>query len=156
MKLNVNDQEVQVPDAVGEQALIWTLQDQLAMNGPRYGCGAGLCGCCTVLMDDQVTRACQISTKAAHGKKLQTLESLSQNDQLHPVQKVFSVNPLQCNYCVNGHVMTAVALLKNNPDPTFSQIEEAVDINLCRCGGYLAIYENVKKAAQLMKRGSDK
>ncbi len=153
MKLLVNGQAVEVPNSVANEPLIWALHDQLELNGPRLGCGAGICGCCTVHLDGRVARSCQVTVQAASTATIRTLDGLSKNGRLHPVQQVFLENPLQCNYCVNGHVMTAVALLEKTPNPSLSQIEEAINTNLCRCGGYLVIYENVVKAAKLVQQG---
>jgi aerobic-type carbon monoxide dehydrogenase small subunit (CoxS/CutS family) len=154
VKLSVNNRTLEVPDSVANEPLIWVLHDQLATNGPRLGCGAGLCGCCSVHLNGKLVRSCQVTAQAASNASIRTLEGLTKDGRLHPVQQVFLENPLQCNYCINGHIMTAVALLEKNPNPTLAQIEEAININLCRCGGYFAISENVQKAAKLMQQGN--
>jgi aerobic-type carbon monoxide dehydrogenase small subunit (CoxS/CutS family) len=153
MKLKVNNQTVEVINAVAEEPLVWVLHDQLQLNGPRYGCGKGLCGCCSVLVEGQLTRSCQMTLQDVKGRSVTTLEGLVQNGSLHPVQQAFADNPLQCCYCVNGHIMTAVALLEVNPNPTAAEIDVAMNINLCRCGGYLAIRQNVQAAAVLIRKG---
>jgi aerobic-type carbon monoxide dehydrogenase small subunit (CoxS/CutS family) len=156
MKLSVNGKALEIPDSIANQPLVWVLHDQLALNGTRLGCGAGLCGSCSVHLDTQLVRSCQVTAQAAREASIRTLEGLAKNGRLHPVQQIFLENPLQCNYCVNGHIMTAVAFLEKNLNPTDSQIEEAINVNLCRCGGYFVIRENVQKAATLMLQSGAK
>ncbi len=151
MNLTINAAQRSVPDAQKDDALVWVLHDTLQMNGTRYGCGAGLCGCCTVLIDGQVSRSCQTKAGDVAGRAITTIEGLATGDKLHPVQQAFLENPLQCCYCMSGHMLTAVALLNANPNPTDAQIEEAMAINLCRCGGYNNIRANVKRAGELMR-----
>jgi aerobic-type carbon monoxide dehydrogenase small subunit (CoxS/CutS family) len=153
MDLQLNGKIVRIPDDQHDEPLVWVLHDTLQLNGTRYGCGAGFCGCCTVLIDGQPARACQTKASDVGSKSLRTLEGLAQDAKLHPVQQAFLDNPLQCCYCMSGHIMTAVALLEKNPNPTDSEIDDAMTINLCRCGGYNAIRANVKRAAAI-KRGA--
>jgi aerobic-type carbon monoxide dehydrogenase small subunit (CoxS/CutS family) len=152
MKLTINRKPIEIANSALDEPLVWVLLDQLQLNGPRYGCGKGLCGCCSVLVDGQLTRSCQTTMQDLSGRSVTTLEGLSQNGTLHPVQQAFADNPLQCCYCVNGHIMTAVALLEKNPNPTVAQIDAAMTINLCRCGGYASIRQNVQTAALQLRK----
>ena len=147
MQLSVNgtDVEVQRPD----EPLLWVLHDELELNGVRYGCGIGACGCCTVLVDGEPQRSCQLTPRDVEGRELRTLEGLAEDDELHPVQEAFLENPLQCGWCLPGHVLCAVALLERTPSPDEAQIEESARVNLCRCGGYNSVRANVARAAEI-------
>jgi aerobic-type carbon monoxide dehydrogenase small subunit (CoxS/CutS family) len=151
MQIIINAAKRSVPDAQKDDPLVWVLHDTLQMNGTRYGCGMGLCGCCTVLIDNKPSRACQIKAIDVGGRAVVTIEGLANGDKLHPVQQAFLENPLQCCYCMSGHMLTAVALLEANRNPTDADIEEAMAINLCRCGGYNNIRANVKRAGEIMR-----
>lgn len=139
----------------GDEQLLWVLRDELGLTGTRYGCGIGICGCCTVLLAGEPVRSCQITAAAVGERPIVTLEGLAQRDAdgkvvaLHPVQEAFVENPLQCGWCLPGHVMTAVALLSRDPDPDEATIAEAAKPNLCRCGGYNTVKAAVARAAQL-------
>jgi aerobic-type carbon monoxide dehydrogenase small subunit (CoxS/CutS family) len=150
MQLKLNGKTATIPDDLRDELLIWTLHDTLKLNGTRYGCGAGWCGSCTVLVDNIPMRSCQINSAKVVDRDLITLEGLAQGGTLHPVQQAFLENPLQCCYCMTGHIMTAVAFLKQNPNPNPAEIDTAMDVNLCRCGGYNNIRKNVLRAAELM------
>jgi aerobic-type carbon monoxide dehydrogenase small subunit (CoxS/CutS family) len=149
MNLLVNKKTLTVPDAQASEPLVWVLRDTLGLYGTRYGCGIGVCGTCNVLLDGVVTRACQTPTQNAVGKEIITLEGLALGDELHPVQQAFLENPLQCCWCMTGHIMNAVELLEQNPKPNPDQIDTAMNDNYCRCGGYNAIRSNVTRAAEL-------
>jgi aerobic-type carbon monoxide dehydrogenase small subunit (CoxS/CutS family) len=151
MQLKLNEKTATLPDNHGEETLIWALHDTLQLNGTRYGCGAGLCGSCTVLADDIAIRACQTTVAEIVDKEIVTLEGLAKGETLHPVQQAFLNNPLQCCYCMTGHIMTAVAFLKKNANPSPAEIDVAMDINLCRCGGYNNIRKNVLRASELLR-----
>jgi aerobic-type carbon monoxide dehydrogenase small subunit (CoxS/CutS family) len=151
MNLNINAVDRSVPDSQQQDPLVWVLHDTLEMNGTRYGCGMGLCGCCTVLIDGQPSRSCQTKAISVVGRAVTTVEGLAKGNKLHPVQQAFLENPLQCCYCMSGHMLTAVALLNANPNPTEAQIEDAMSVNLCRCGGYNNIRANVKRAGEIMR-----
>ncbi|WP_310481280.1 2Fe-2S iron-sulfur cluster-binding protein [Chamaesiphon sp. VAR_48_metabat_403] len=151
MQLKLNGKTAAIPDDRDDELLIWTLHDTLELNGTRYGCGAGWCGSCTVLADNVAIRSCQISAAQVVDRDLITLEGLAHGDTLHPVQQAFLENPLQCCYCMTGHIMTAVAFLNKNPNPNPAEIDAAMDINLCRCGGYNNIRKNVLRASKLMR-----
>lgn len=149
MELDVNGTRHRI--AHPDEPLLWVLHDELGLNGVRYGCGIGACGCCTVLLDREAVRSCQVSAADAAGKAVTTLEGLAVRRTLHPVQQAYLENPLQCGWCLPGHVMTAVALLERTPDPTPEQVEAEAGRNLCRCGGYAAIRENAARAAQIAR-----
>ncbi len=149
MDLDVNGTRRAV--AHPDEPLLWVLHDELGLNGVRYGCGEGLCGCCTVLADSRPVRSCQVSARQVRGRAITTLEGLADGDELHPVQQAFLENPLQCGWCLPGHVLTAVALIERHAEPTQAQVEADAGRNLCRCGGYNAIRANVTRAAQIAR-----
>jgi aerobic-type carbon monoxide dehydrogenase small subunit (CoxS/CutS family) len=139
----------------GDEPLLWVLRDELGLTGTHYGCGLGVCGCCTVLIDGEVARSCQVRADRVAGREIVTLEGLAGRDaegeieDLHPVQEAFLENPLQCGWCLPGHVLTAVALLERTPRPTAAEIDASATANLCRCGGYNSIRRAVARAAEL-------
>ena len=153
LKLEINNRSWDVPDFQADEMLVWVLRDTLGLAGTRYGCGVGICGTCNVLIDGTPTRSCQTSTAQAVGKKITTLEGLvkgtGENLELHPVQAAFLENPLQCCWCMSGHIMNAVALLEKNPNPNAQEIDTAMNENYCRCGGYNSIRKNVARAAEI-------
>ncbi len=151
MQLNVNGKLITIPDDYGDEPLVWTLRDRLQLVGTRYGCDDGHCGCCTVLLDGVASRSCRTTTADAAGKRVTTLEGLVSGGKLHPVQQAFLENPLQCCWCMTGHVMTAVAFLERTPTPDAPQIDAAMDGNYCRCGGYNNVRKNVARASELLK-----
>jgi isoquinoline 1-oxidoreductase alpha subunit len=144
----VNGHRVAV-DAPDDMPVLWVLRDVLNLKGSKFGCGAGLCGACTIHLDGQAVRSCQLTAKDVGAKKLTTIEGLSA-DGSHPVQRAWvELDVPQCGYCQAGQIMTAVALLRDKPSPTEAEIAEAMDGNLCRCGTYLRIRAAVKKAAAI-------
>lgn len=149
MKLTINGQSVDV-QAADDTPLLWVLRDELAMTGTKYGCGMGLCGACTVHLDGEATRSCQLPISATAGKAITTIEGLAQGGQLHAVQRAWiDLDVVQCGYCQSGQVMAAAALLRKNPRPTDEQIDEAMTGNICRCGTYERMRTAVKRAAEL-------
>ncbi len=151
LKLEINNRFWDVPDFQAEEKLVWVLRDTLGLVGTRYGCGVGVCGSCNVLIDGKPTRSCQTNTADAVGKKIRTLEGLASSEtELHPVQAAFLENPLQCCWCMSGHIMNAVALLEKNPKPNEAEIDTAMNENYCRCGGYNSIRKNVARASGLI------
>lgn len=138
----------------GERMLLWVLRSQLGLTGTKYGCGAGLCGCCTVLVDNSAVRSCQLPVQEVSGKEIITIEGLAKNGKLHPLQTAFMQhNALQCGYCTPGMILTAHSLLAKNPRPSRAEIVAAMDDNLCRCGSYNRIIEAVQSAAAVMRGG---
>ena len=131
-----------------ERSLLDVLREDLHVTGPKYGCGEGRCGACTVLMDGKRTLSCVTPVARADKKKITTIEGLSDGDSLHPVQQAFlDEGAIQCGYCTPGMILAAVALLKNNPQPTDEQIAEWMNVNLCRCNGYPKILNAIRRAA---------
>lgn len=131
--------------------LLNILRNDLHLNAPKYGCGLGECGACTVLVDGIEARACVIPVKGVEGRHITTLEGLGTMSNPHPVQQAFiACQAAQCGYCLNGMVMATVALLARNPSPTQAQARSALAHNLCRCGTHLEILQAVQHAAVLM------
>lgn len=150
--LKVNGQTRQVV-APADTPLLWILRDNLDLVGTKYGCGIGLCGACTVHINGVPTRSCQALVSTVVGMNITTIEGLSP-DGTHPLQKAWIEHDVpQCGYCQAGQIMTAAALLKNNPQPTDDDIDGALAGNLCRCGTYLRIRAAVKDAATAMQKG---
>jgi isoquinoline 1-oxidoreductase alpha subunit len=148
MKLHVNGQEREV-DAPAEMPLLWVLRDLLGITGVKFGCGIAQCGACTVHLDGKPARACVTPVSAVGQRKVLTIEGLSP-DGSHPVQKAWAeIDVVQCGYCQSGQIMTAVALLASNPQPTDADIDAALAGNLCRCGAYQRIREAVHRAAAM-------
>jgi isoquinoline 1-oxidoreductase alpha subunit len=130
-----------------EMPLLWYLRDQLQLTGSKYGCGIGLCGACTVHVDDAAVRSCLMAMRNAAGKAIVTIEGLSAQGD-HPVQQAWKAgNVPQCGYCQSGQIMQAVALLKDKPKPTDQDIDATMQGNLCRCGTYQRIRQAIKLAA---------
>ena len=131
--------------------LLWALREQLALTGPKYGCGIAQCGACTVHLDGRPVRSCVTPVSAAVGKKITTIEGLGTQDKPHPVQVAWAdIGVPQCGYCQSGQIMSAAALLAENPNPTDADIDAAMAGNLCRCGTYLRIRKAIHQAAALM------
>ncbi len=134
-------------DGDPEMPLLWYLRDILDMTGTKFGCGAGLCGACTVHVDGAAARSCTTAMKDAAGKSITTIEGLSAHGD-HPVQKAWMANNVpQCGYCQSGQIMQAAALLKDKPKPTDNDIDQAMQGNICRCGTYQRIRQAIKQAA---------
>jgi len=139
----------------GDRMLLWVLRSDLGVTGTKYGCGAGQCGACTVLVDDVAVRSCVTPVKRVQGKSVMTIEGLVQNGNLHPLQKAFMENDaLQCGFCTPGMILTAYSLLRRNPRPSEAEIREAMEGNLCRCGAHKRITEAIQAAAKAMTGGS--
>ena len=149
--LVVNGQSCNLSVAT-EASLMHVLRNDLVLNGPKYGCGLGQCGACTVLIDGVAARACVVPAHGVQGRAITTLEGLGTRDQLHPVQQAFiEEQAAQCGYCLNGMILMTVSLLTQNPDPTESEIRHALSGNFCRCGTHIEIIRAVKRAAVLMR-----
>ncbi len=138
----------QTIDSEGSATLLWILRDQLGLTGTKYGCGQGSCGACTVHVNGKPVRACQTRMSALAGATVTTIEGVGTVGDLHPVQEAWIAEQVpQCGYCQSGQIMSAVALLDRNPNPTRNEIVVAMDGNLCRCGAYLRIVKAVQRAA---------
>lgn len=150
MKLFVNGAEHEV-DAPADMPLLWVLRDLLQLTGTKFGCGMAQCGACTVHLDGAPMRACMTPISFADGKKITTIEGLS-NDGSHPVQRAWAdLDVVQCGYCQSGQIMAAAALLATNAAPTDADIDAAMSGNICRCGTYPRIRAAVHQAAKLAK-----
>jgi nicotinate dehydrogenase subunit A len=142
-------------DVEPDTPLLYVLRDDLALHGPKFGCGLAQCGSCTVLLDGAAARSCSVPVARAAGKKVVTLEGLGSTEKPHPVQQAFiEEQAAQCGYCVNGMIMTSKALLDRTPDPSDRQIRQALADNLCRCGTHQRIIAAVKRAAASMRKGA--
>ena len=147
--LNINGKAVSV-DVDAETPLLWVLRDNVGLTGTKYGCGISECGACTVHVDGKPKRSCSTPVSAAVGRKIKTIEGLS-DDGSHPVQRAWVENTVpQCGYCQSGQIMSAVALLEKNSKPSDSQIDAAMGGNICRCGTYLSIRKAIHRASKLM------
>jgi aerobic-type carbon monoxide dehydrogenase small subunit (CoxS/CutS family) len=146
IKLRVNGQEHAL-SIVAETPLLWALRDNLGLCGTKFGCGAGYCGACSVLLGRQLVRSCMTPVSAAADREVTTIEGLSQ-DSSHPVQRAWIAEQVpQCGYCQSGQILAAVALLEIHPRPTDAQIDSAMT-NLCRCGTYLRIRAAIHRVAK--------
>lgn len=156
MQLSINGK---VHTIVGdpEEFLVWVLRDELGLTGTKFGCGAGICGSCTVLVNGSPVRSCITPATALVGQKITTIEGISktlpnQEIKLHPVQQAFlDEQTPQCSWCMSGQIMTALAFLKKNPNPSIYEVEEAMNNNYCRCGCYDRIRSAVMRAAVLLR-----
>ena len=149
----LNDKPVNVT-LDGERMLLWVLRTDLGVTGPKYSCGAGLCGACTVLVDNEAVLSCQTPVKEVKGREVLTIEGLTKNGRLHPLQKAFMKHDaLQCGFCTSGMILKAHSLLSKNPRPSRGEIIEGMDGNLCRCGAHIRIVEAIETAAQEVKGG---
>ncbi|MCG0278854.1 MAG: (2Fe-2S)-binding protein [Thermanaeromonas sp.] len=149
----MNGKEVQVEAPAGI-TLLKLLRDYLGLTGTKEGCGEGECGACTVLLDGVAVVSCLLPAAKAEGREVTTIEGLAQGEKLHPLQEAFiSEGAVQCGFCTPGMILSAKALLDNNPRPTKDEIREALSGNLCRCTGYSQIVRAVEKAAEVMARG---
>jgi len=147
ISLRVNG-KTQMVAAEPDTPLLYVLRDDLQLNGPKFGCGLGQCGSCTVIIDGNAIRSCQMEVKAVGSRTVTTLEGVGNVRKMHPIQKAFvDEQALQCGYCINGMIMATKALLDKNPKPTDAQIKEALAGNLCRCGTHTRILRAVKRAS---------
>jgi isoquinoline 1-oxidoreductase subunit alpha len=146
--VNGKTQSIEADD---DTPLLWVLRDHLGLTGTKYGCGAGLCGACTVHIDGQAARSCVLALKALEGKSVTTIEGVSR-DRGHVVQRAWiELDVPQCGYCQSGQIMAAVALLSANPAPTDAAIDDALSGNICRCGTYSRIRKAIHRAAELLR-----
>ena len=150
--LKVNGRDAVVV-ATADATLLHVLRNDLALNGPKYGCGLGQCGSCTVLVDGVAARACVIPAHGVEGRAITTLEGLASDGRLHPVQQAFiDAQAAQCGYCLNGMILSTVALLAGTPRPSDAQIRRALSHNLCRCGTHVEIVDAVRRAIDARPR----
>ncbi len=134
--------------------LLWVLRTEFHLTGSKCGCGEGFCGACTVLVDGEAVRSCRFSMKELKGKHVTTIEGLSKNGDLHPMQKAFiEHDAMQCGFCTPGMIMSAVSLLSKKPTLSKSEITAGMERNLCRCGTYNRVLEALEDAAQTLQKG---
>ena len=149
IRLAINGKNYSV-DTDPQTSLLSVLREDLDLTGSKYGCGEGMCGACTVLIDGKAQRSCITRVASVSGKQITTIEGLANGDHLHPVQQAFlDAGAMQCGYCTSGMIMSAVALLKKTPAPSESDIVDFMDGNVCRCGTYSRIVSAIQKAAEL-------
>jgi aerobic-type carbon monoxide dehydrogenase small subunit (CoxS/CutS family) len=138
-----------------KRMLLWVLRTDFGLTGAKYGCGEGFCGACTVLVNDEAVRSCQFPAEEVDGKEVFTIEGLTKNGKLHPLQEAFiNYDALQCGFCTPGMILAAYSLLLKNSKPSQKNIVEALEDNLCRCGAHNRIVQAVQTAASVMKGGS--
>jgi aerobic-type carbon monoxide dehydrogenase small subunit (CoxS/CutS family) len=138
----------------GDESLLTVIRTNLDQTGTKYGCGMGECGACTVIMDNETVRSCMLLVEDVAGKEITTIEGLSVDEKLHPIQEAFvEHDAMQCGFCTSGMIMTAEGLLNSNPNPTRTEIIEGMDANLCRCGSYNRIVDAIETAANKINKG---
>jgi len=148
IKFTLNGQSVQT-DEDPNTPLLWVIRDTFKLKGSKFGCGAGLCGACTMHVDGAATRTCVLPVSAVASKVITTIEGLGTPDNMHPLQAAWSAQSVpQCGYCQSGQIMSAAALLSSNPNPTDSDIDDAMSGNICRCGCYPRIKQAILSTAQ--------
>ncbi|MEX1167868.1 MAG: (2Fe-2S)-binding protein [Hydrogenophaga sp.] len=152
VELLINGQRVNVPQAQPQEVLLWVLREDLGLVGTKFGCGQGVCGACTVHVAGTPQRACLTSCASVQNQAVTTIEGLSSGAAWHPVQQAWSeLRVAQCGYCQAGQMMSAAALLQSNPKPSDTQIDEAMEGNLCRCGTYPRIRAAVVRAGEILR-----
>ena len=155
LTLNINKKTYNV-DVDPDTPLLWVLRDTLGLVGTKYGCGIAQCGACTVHLNGETVRSCVTKVSRAAGQKVVTIEGLSANND-HPLQKAWiELDVPQCGYCQSGQLMSAAILLRENPNPTDQDIDDAMDGNICRCGTYLRIRKAIHLAAEIQRKGPQK
>jgi carbon-monoxide dehydrogenase small subunit len=150
IKLTVNKQPYRL-SVLPWRTLLEVIREDLGLTGTKEGCGLGECGACTVLMDGQAVNSCLVLATEADGREITTIEGLAQGDKLHPIQQAFVEHGgLQCGFCTPGMILSAKALLDQNPTPSEEEIKQGISGNLCRCTGYTKIIESIRAAAENM------
>lgn len=146
--LKINGKSHQLDNVSGDMPLLWAIRDLVGLTGTKYGCGIAQCGACTLHLDGKAIRSCSLPVSAAEGKEITTIEGLSENGD-HPVQQAWMETDVpQCGYCQSGQIMSATALLNENPNPSVDDINVAMAGNICRCGTYNRIREAIQLAAK--------
>ncbi len=151
LEFKINDRPVQL-ETDDDRLLLWVLRTDLSLTGTKYGCGEGICGACTVIVNGKEVRSCQTTMKEVAGKEVLTIEGLAKSGKLHPLQKAFvENNALQCGFCTSGMIMNAYGLLMANPEPSEGDIIKSMNDNLCRCGAHVRIIKAIQEAAKEVK-----
>ncbi|MFM1885565.1 MAG: hypothetical protein RL026_722 [Pseudomonadota bacterium] len=152
LRLNVNGKEHTLDGVADDTPLLWVLRDELKLVGTKFGCGIAQCGACTVHLNGSPVRACSVPVSAVAGQKVTTIEGLAEGSKLHALQQAWIDNDVpQCGYCQSGQIMSAAALLKQNPNPSDADIDAYMAGNLCRCGTYVRIRKAIHDAAKASK-----
>ncbi len=152
MRILLNTKAETIPDDLADEPLLFVLRDHFGLNGPKFGCGVGSCGACTVVIDGEAQRSCLLPAGSLDGKAILTLEGLPAGARLHPVQQSWIAESVpQCGYCQNGQIMTAYALLAARPEAGADDIAEAMDGVLCRCGTHARIRKAIDRAQAMMR-----
>jgi len=152
VQFELNGKTVSV-SANEDEPLLWVIRQQLGLTGTKFGCGSGFCGSCTVIMNGEAVRSCTLPAIEAAGTEVLTIEGLSSNGNLHPLQEEFvKSDALQCGFCTPGMIMNAFGLLLKNPEPTNEEVVIAMDENLCRCGAHGRIIQAIQNAGLHMKK----
>ncbi|MDE2027375.1 MAG: (2Fe-2S)-binding protein [Candidatus Omnitrophica bacterium] len=152
VNLNINKKQYSL-DLVGNETLLEILRDRLSMTGTKTACQETECGTCTVMINGKAVLSCITLAANVQGDQITTIEGLAEGDVLHPVQQAFiDHGSVQCGFCIPGMIMSSVALLQKNPEPTQEEVEYALDGNICRCAGYPKIFDAVKEAGKKMKK----
>jgi aerobic carbon-monoxide dehydrogenase small subunit len=153
VRFKLNGKPVRHP-AGGSETLLWALRTELELTGTKYGCGEGHCGACTVLVNGEPMRSCELRVTAVAGKEVTTIEGLEQQGKLHPVQRAFMEHDaFQCGYCTSGMIMKAVGFLAKHPEPSQAEIVAGMEGNLCRCGAHQRILTAIGAAAKQLREG---
>lgn len=156
IQFTLNGKPVRV-ETDDERTLLWFLRNDMGLIGAKFGCGEGICGACTVLVNDEALPSCQMSVGAIGGKEITTIEGLAENGRLHPIQRAFvKYDALQCGFCTPGMILKAHSFLLSNPNPTPDEIITGMDDNLCRCGAHVRIIQAIETAAEELKGGRAK
>ena len=156
VEFRLNGKRVRV-ETEDERMLLWVLRTDLSLTGTKYGCGEGLCGACTVVINGKAVRSCQTPLKEVGGKEVLTIEGLAKNGKLHPLQKAFvDHSAFQCGFCTSGMILNAYALLKEKRTPSEADILNGMNDNLCRCGSHVRIVKAIQAASKEMKGGARK
>jgi len=153
IKLDINQKTYEV-DVDPDMPLLWVIRDVIGLMGTKYGCGVAQCGACVIHLNGEAVRSCVTKVKRAEGQKVTTIEGLSEKND-HPLQKAWQeIDVPQCGYCQSGQLMSAAVLLRENPNPTDKDIDDAMAGNICRCGTYLRIRKAIHMAAEMQRKGS--
>jgi len=153
IKFKLNGESVSL-EVDSDRVLLWILRTDLGLTGTKYGCGQSLCGACTVLVNNEAVRSCNLPVKYVRGKEVVTIEGLGKKGNLHPIQKAFiEHNAFQCGFCTSGMILTAYSFLLKNPKPSTPEIIKAMEGNLCRCGSHVRVVKAIQAAAKEMKGG---
>nr|CAD6629924.1 (2Fe-2S)-binding protein [arsenite-oxidising bacterium NT-25] len=152
MRFLLNGKTEAIPEDLADEPLLFVLRDHFKLNGPKFGCGVGSCGACTVVADGQAQRSCLLSAGSLDGRAVMTLEGLSAGEKLHLIQECWIAESVpQCGYCQNGQIMTAYALLAAQPDAGADEISATMDAVLCRCGTHARIRKAIARAQAMMR-----